>query len=109
MVTQMYETQLPLMGEKEKIKQVLINVISVMGEHFRMGQLIDDFIKRADEQNLFIKEEDTIYSKIKLDNKGTLLINKLIWELIWEKELIINLINNDYMFDSRQFNLIKNK
>lgn len=105
----MYETQLPLMGEKEKIKQVLINVISVMGEHFRMGQLIDDFIKRADEQNLFIKEEDTIYSKIKLDNKGTLLINKLIWELIWEKELIINLINNDYMFDSRQFNLIKNK
>lgn len=101
-------TQLPLVDDKERIKQELLDVISEMRDHFDVNQLINAFIRKAEEHDLFEKEDYTNYNGIILNNHDTLLINKLIWELIWDKKLIINLINNDYMFNSREFNLIKN-
>ena len=67
------------------------------------------FARKAEEDNLFIKEPNTNYqNELKLEEKAIKAILYLVWEMIWNKQLMIYLYRDDYRLTREgEFTLIK--
>lgn len=52
--------------------------------------LCNFIVALSDKNNMFVKGEDTIYSNCELSEKEHDRINVLLWEMIWDKKLLIN-------------------
>lgn len=52
--------------------------------------LCNYIISESDNKNMFVKDENTIYSNLELSEKEHERINLILWNLIWEHSLLIN-------------------
>nr|WP_321377904.1 hypothetical protein [uncultured Bacteroides sp.] len=109
MIRKFGKTVLPLNCDKDKINELIDLIIFSFGDSFSFKSLCQDFKGKAEQENLFKKEANTEYSNIELNSEAIISINKIIWDKIWNKELIIDLYADTYHQYPNDFVLIKMK
>lgn len=87
-------TQLPLKYEDEDLNKLIEIYMSDNGE-FSFTQLCNYVLSTADQQDMLKKEPNTSYSQILLTRNDIIRICKILWEHIWNKQLI-QLFNNPH-------------
>lgn len=101
--------RLPLNCDNDKIREIASALIEEKDYCFTFNELCVLFARKAEEYDLFIKEPNTIYKgELKLDGNTINVILSLVWEMIWNKRLIIDLYRDDYRSTREgEFTLIK--
>ena len=80
---------------EDKDLNKLIEAFMVDSGEFSFTQLCNYVLSVADQQGMLMKEPNTSYSQILLTQKDTIRICRILWEHIWNKELI-QLFNNPH-------------
>lgn len=89
--------KLALTCDKNKVKQIVNALVSQFDDTFTFTQLSAAVLLKAEEENLLKKEPNTQYvGQIELSFYDLDLINLIVWEMIWEKEVVIVLYKNPY-------------
>ena len=89
--------RLPLNCDNDKIREIVSTLIKEKNDCFTFNELCVSFARKAEEDSLFIKEPNTIYQgELKLDGNTINVILSLVWEMIWNKRLIIDLYRDEY-------------
>jgi hypothetical protein len=89
------DVTLDLNCDKAEITSIVKEAMSHLGNRFSFSNLIMDFTSIANEKGLFDKKANVEYQGgIKLSNKDVETINVIVWELIWNRELVIALYAN---------------
>lgn len=98
-------TFLPLKCSELELKNIVYNSIDKLDESFSFKQLCSQIKSDAEAENLFEKENNTEYSSILLNYRDRKTIQLVIWEMIWNRKLMIDLSIdenrssfNDYYF-----------
>lgn len=78
---------LPLTYTKEELNTLIDEYINKNVE-FSFSQLCSHVLSVADQQYKLKKEPNTSYSQIYLTHPDTITLCKMLWERIWNKELI---------------------
>lgn len=101
--------RLPLNCDNDKIREIASTIIEEKDYCFTFNELCMSFARKAEEDNLFIKEPNTNYqNELKLDGEAIKTILYLVWEMIWNKQLMIDLYRDDYRSTREgEFTLIK--
>lgn len=101
--------RLPLNCDNYKVREIALDLIKNKDYCFTFNELCVSFARKAEEYDLFIKEPNTIYQdELKLDGKTISVILSLVWEMIWNKLLMIDLYRDDYRSTREgEFSLIK--
>ena len=87
-------SKLALTYEDEDLNN-LIEAFMGNNEEFTFTQLYNYILSVADQQDMLKKEPNTSYSQILLTQQDTTRLCKILWEHIWNKELI-QLFNNPH-------------
>ena len=85
-------SQLPLKYKDEDLDKLIEVYMSDKGE-FSFTQLCNYVLSTADQQDMLEKEPNTSYSQILLTSQDNVRICRILWEHIWNKELM-QLFNN---------------
>lgn len=89
--------RLPLNCDNDKIREIASTLIEEKDSYFTFNELCVYFAQKAEEYDLFIKEPNTIYQgELKLEGNAINVILSLVWEMIWNKRLIIDLYRDEY-------------
>lgn len=89
--------RLPLNCDNDKIREIASILIEEKDGCFTFNELCMSFARKAEEDNLFIKEPNTNYqNELKLEGEAIKTILYLVWEMIWNKRLIIDLYRDEY-------------
>lgn len=89
--------RLPLNCDNDKIREIVSTLIKEKNDCFTFNELCVSFARKAEEYNLFIKEPNTIYQdELKLEGEAIKTILHLVWEMIWNKKLMIDLYRDEY-------------
>lgn len=93
----MSTTALPLTYTEEELKNVISNYSRSSDGSFSYNGLCNYIKAIALDQERFKKEENTEYHGIALTGYDETLISKILWDMIWAKELFINFSRNPYL------------
>lgn len=97
MITKYGSHRLSLTCNKDKVKQIVNGLISQFDDTFSFTQLCSAVLIKAEEENLLNKEPGTQYQgSIELSLNDLDSINLIVWEMIWEKQIVIALYKNPY-------------
>lgn len=96
-------TYLPLKCKTEDLRKIIYLSIDECENHFSFNDLLNQIIPKVE----FEKEQNTEYSKIDFNGEDLDFINKVIWEQIWDKVLVIDLTNRRSIRDQEIFHFIK--
>lgn len=104
--TVMGTSRLPLKIDGDEMKKCLDELIEQFGNSFSFHQLYDSFKYNAINNDWFKKEPYTQYFNIELTKEDARKISAHLWNLIWDKKLMIDFNHdkyqsndfNDYMF-----------
>ncbi len=89
--------RLPLKCDNGKIREIASILIEEKDGCFTFNELCVSFARKAEEYNLFMKEPNTIYQdELKLEGEVIKTILLLVWEMIWNKKLMIDLYRDEY-------------
>lgn len=80
-------SKLGLKYTDEQLNQLIEDYIKSNGE-FSFSQLCGHVLSIADQQDKLKKEPNTSYSQIILTYADTVKISRMLWDRIWNKELI---------------------
>ena len=107
MITEMGKRQLSLKYDESQVKIMVSEVIETFSSVFTFRLLCERVKNKANEQDLFNKAPNTNYQEIALDKNATLLIHNFVWKKIWDRELVIDLINDEYESSEKGIKLRK--
>lgn len=96
----------------EQLKEILVSLINNYSDLFSFKQLINDLCYTLDEADYFEKEPNTVYEGgYKLSQINSDKVQKMVWEMIWDRRLMLDLYNDEcrYSSDRVSFRLIKVK
>lgn len=94
-------------GETE-LKEYTLKLISNYDIGFTFNQLCSNLANVLDTKDLFKKELNTRYEgELLLNNKARMVIQRYIWELIWDKKLMIDLYVSKYRQNDHNIYLMK--
>lgn len=102
-------SSLALMCDKKVFEGIIKGYIDNTEGSFSFRELYNYVKNIAEKNNYFDKEENTEYSQIELLNCDIQIINRVIWEKIWKKELIIDFYRNTFSTYPDEFYFIKIK
>lgn len=89
--------QRSLICDRDKVNQIVNDLITRFDDTFTFMQLCSAVRTKADEEGLFDKEPNTQYEgQIELSYNDLDTINLIVWEMIWAKHLMIVLYKNPY-------------
>lgn len=100
-------SQIPLLYTAEELNRAVELVIELIPASFTFGQLCNAIIDRADSEGKLKKEPHTQYSSIQLTKDDTNKLSYMLWQLIWEKKLIISFESNFQSTDNKDFRFVK--
>lgn len=95
-----------------KLKGIVVSLINNYNDLFSFEQLMSDLCYTLDSKDCFVKEPNTIYKGgYKLSQIDSDKIQKMVWEMIWDRQLMLDLYNDEYRYSSDRvsFRLIKVK
>lgn len=87
-------SKLALKYPKEELNDLIEKFITD-NKNFSFSQLCNYILSEADQHDMLEKKNNTSYSQILLTYADTITISKLLWDRIWNKELI-QLFNNPH-------------
>jgi len=93
-----------------KFKEIALYILDGYERMFTFKQLSEDVCRELDAKNNFDKDQDVIYEGgFKLNQNDSDRLQKIVWELIWEHKLMIDLLNDsyDYTPDRESVRLLK--
>ena len=97
----------------EELQKVVESVIeNKMNDLFSFNNLVERVYAQLDELYLFEKEPNTIYEGgYKLSILDIDLVQKTVWNMIWDRKLMLDLHNDKYRYtpDRTSMRLIKVK
>ena len=96
----------------DELKEIVISCIANYDGVFSFKQLCETVCKKLDEQDFLEKEKNTEYrGGVGLQQSMTDKIQQYTWEQIWDKKLMIDLLNDEYRYtpDRTSIRLIKLK
>ncbi|MCM1107959.1 MAG: hypothetical protein NC388_02755 [Clostridium sp.] len=88
---------LSLTYSREELKSVINHYAKSSNGSFSYKDLCNHIKTKALQENRFEKEKNTEYHGIALTGSDETLISKILWDMIWEKELFINFSRNPYL------------
>lgn len=86
-------TELPLRYNDDELKKVVMDCIKDCAIHFDSRTLLGLVRYRAEIDNQFLKEPNTDYSTISLTKDDCTRISKVLWDLIFERKIIVELFH----------------
>lgn len=92
----MGKIKLSLKCDESQVEEIVSQIIDTYNSVFTFRQLCKRVTDKVDELDLFCKQPNTNYQEIALDKNTTLLIHNFVWKKIWDRELVIDLINDEY-------------
>lgn len=95
-----------------ELKEIVLSCIDSYENIFSFKQLCDIVCQKLDKDDLLIKEKNTVYQGgFKLAFAVTDKIQLFVWEQIWDRKIIIDLLNDEYRYtpDRNSVRLIKLK
>lgn len=98
-------TYLPLKCKTEDLRKIINQSIDECEDNFSFINLCNQIKPKVE----FEKEFNTEYSAIDFNGLDLDFINGVIWEQIWDKELMIDLTNRRPFRDHEIFHFIKIK
>lgn len=98
---------IPLLYTNEELKGIVELVIKSFSASFSFRQLCSAIINRADNEGKLKKEPHTQYSSVQLTTDDTNKISYLLWQIIWDKKLIIVFEPNTQYADNKDFHFVR--
>lgn len=100
--------QLEIMCDDTKIKEYTLEIISKFECRFTFNQICESLSYILNQENIFKKEPNTKYEGDLLINyKVRMMLMQYIWELIWEKKLMIDLYTPKHSLSAKNIYLLK--
>lgn len=93
-------TALPLTYTVKELKNMINKYVENSDGSFSYNGLCNHIKVTALQQDRFRKEKNTEYHGITLTGSDETIISKILWEMIWAKELFINFSRNPYLVSS---------
>lgn len=82
-------SQLDLKYDDNKLRDIIMDYLKQKRKTSYIS-LCNYITSESDNNNMFVKDENTIYSNLELSEKEHERINLILWNLIWERHLLIN-------------------
>lgn len=82
-------SQLNLKYHDNELREIITDFLKKNRKTSYMA-LCNYIISESENKNMFVKDDNTIYSNIELSEKEHERINLILWNLIWERSLLIN-------------------
>lgn len=100
---------LGLICENKELKDIISDFIEKRELSFSFKELSNHIKRVAEENNYFEKERYVEYTSIELRHDVVQLINEFLWNMIWNKELMIDFSNKNIygMHSNDDFMFIK--
>jgi hypothetical protein len=98
--------------DNEQMKEITLLCVNDFESMFSFKQLCNAVLLKLDKEDLLQKKENVVYQGgFELSSDTTDKIQQFIWEQIWDKKLMIDLLNDEYRYspDRTSARLIKLK
>ena len=94
--------------DNSKLKEFAHELICGLNDSFTFNQLCARLSHMLDKQNLFHKKSNTTYQgDLHINPSARKVLLQYIWELIWNRRLMIDLYVSKYRQDNSSFYLLK--
>jgi len=98
---------LPLAIDYEQLKKIIFDLIDQrMGSKFKCSFFQNRLLTTLNDSDAFIKEANTIYTDVAFCEDDEISVNKILWEMINDRKLIVNLLPGIY-YATVEMELIK--
>ena len=90
MIIKYGRTPLPLLYKEEEFAQIIVNIINdTESDAITYNAICSQLRYKAIIEDKFKKEKNTHYSEIVLCDSDCHSVTKVLWNLIWEKKIMI--------------------